>query len=131
MIFFVETIKFDLAFAKAVYNAFYDSEKRILDFNGRRYRCKTKWKGWPDGLDMENFELVQVGKDFLVFESGGDWQEMIPVALCLGRDSHGLVWSPFDSYVRDNRAKIKLGLQDLVKCVQSFAEDCQIAGPML
>jgi hypothetical protein len=130
MIRFIEKIKFDTAFAKSVYDAFYDSEKEKLDFYGKRY--KVKFAGWPEGLDMENFEIDGIGGDFIVFLSGGDWQELVPVKLCLKRDSRTLVWSPFDSYTRKSRAEIKLGCRDLINCVQGqMAEDCQIAGPVM
>jgi hypothetical protein len=129
---FIETIKFDPAFAKAVYDAFYDSEKQKLDFYGRRYRYKAKWDGWPDGLDMENFELDGINSNCLVFLSGGDWQEMVPVTLCLKRDSHKLIWAPFDSYIRKSSAEIKCGCKDLINCAKGqLGEDCQIAGPIM
>jgi hypothetical protein len=131
MVRFVESIKFDPAFAKAVYDAFYNLERQKLDFYGNRFRNKNKFEGWPDGLDMENFEVVYVGGDHIVFVSGGDWQEMIPVALQLKRDSKNLIWSPFDGYTKNSHTEISLGLQDLVSCVQGLDEDCQIAGPMM
>jgi hypothetical protein len=130
MIRFIETIKFEPIFAKAVYDAFYDSEKQKLDFYGKRY--ETKFDGWPDGLDMENFEIDYIGGNSLVFLSGGDWQEMVPVTLHLKRDSHKLIWSPFDGYTRSSAAEIKLGCKDLINCIQSqIREDCQIAGPIM
>jgi hypothetical protein len=130
MIRLIEVIKFDPVFAKAVYDTFYDSEKQKLDFYGKRH--ETKFDGWPDGLDMENFEIDSIGGKSLVFLSGGDWQEMVPVTLCLKRDSHTLIWSPFDGYTRSSPAEIKLGCQDLIKFVQSqIKEDCQIAGPLM
>jgi hypothetical protein len=131
MVRFVETVKFDPAFAKAVYDAFYDTERQKLDFYGNRFKNKNKFDGWPDGLDMENFEVVSVGGDRIVFVSGGDWQEMIPVALQRKRDSKKLIWNPFDGYTENNRTDISLGLKDLVNCVQALDEDCQIAGPMM
>jgi hypothetical protein len=127
---FIETIKFDPAFAKAVYDAFYDPKKEKLDFYGNRY--KVKIDEWPDGLSMENFEIDYIGTDSLVFLSGGDWQEMVPVTLRLKRDSHKLIWCSFDSYTRKSAAEIKLGCQDLINYVQSqIKEDCQIAGSMI
>jgi hypothetical protein len=116
MIRFIESIKFNPVFAKAVYDAFYDSEKQKLDFDGKRYR--VKFDKWPKGLDMENFEIDYIGPDSLVFLSGGDWQEMVPVTLCLKRDSHDLIWKPFDAYTRKSADEIKLGCQDLINCVQ-------------
>jgi hypothetical protein len=115
MIRFIETIKFDPAFAKAVYDAFYDPEKDKLDFYKIR---KIKIDGWPDDLSTENFEIKSISPNSLVFVSGGDWQEMIPVTLCLKRDSHKLVWSPFDSYTKKSSAEIKNGCRDLICCAQ-------------
>jgi hypothetical protein len=124
-------MKFNSPFAKAVYDAFYDSEKESLDFYGRRFKYKTKFDGWPDKLDMENFEIVYVGSDKIVFESGGDWQTPASVALCLKKDSHTLIWSPFESYTKNSQAEIKLRLQDLISWAQTLDEDCQIAGPLM
>jgi hypothetical protein len=131
MIRFIETIKFNPAFAKAVYKAFYDSDSQELAFYKKRFKYRKKFYGWPDSLDMENFEVASVSGDHIVFVSGGDWQEMAPVTLLLKQDSNNLIWRPFDSYVKDGNTKIKLGLQDLINYVQSLDEDCQIAGPMM
>jgi hypothetical protein len=117
MIRFIETIKFNPAFAKAVYDAFYNSEKKKLDFYGNRYHLDLD--GWPKGLDMENFEIDYIGPDSLIFLSGGDWQEMVPVTLCLKRDSRILIWKPFDAYTSKSAAEIKIGCQDLINFVQS------------
>ncbi|MDR2650116.1 MAG: hypothetical protein LBB94_10435 [Clostridiales bacterium] len=123
MIRFIETIKFNPAFAKAVYDVFYNTEKDKLDFYGKRYHLDLD--GWPKGLDMENFEIDYIGPDSLVFLSGGDWQEMVPVTLRLKRDSRKLIWCPFDSYPkRNSKIEIKLGLRDLINCTQSINEDC-------
>jgi hypothetical protein len=101
-----------------------------LDFYGKRH--ETKFDGWPDGLDMENFEIDYIGGNSLIFLSGGDWQEMVPVTLCLKRDSHKLIWKPFDAYTSTSAAEIKLGCQDLINYVQSqIKEDYQIAGAMM
>jgi hypothetical protein len=116
MIRFIETIKFNPAFAKTVYDAFYDSEKDKLDFYGKRYR--VKFDGWPKDLNMEYFEIDYIGPDSLVFLSGGDWQEMVPVSLCLNKNSHNLVWSPFDAYTKKSADEIKIGCRDLINCVQ-------------
>jgi hypothetical protein len=115
---FIETIKFNPAFAKAVYDAFYDPEKDKLDFYGKRYH--VKFDGWPKALDMENFEIDYIGPDSLVFLSGGDWQEMVPVTLCLKKDSRNLAWSPFDSYTRKSTAEIKIGCRDLINCAKNY-----------
>jgi hypothetical protein len=131
MVRFIESIKFDPAFAKAVYKAFYDPKLQKLDLYNRS-KYKRKFDGWPDGLDMENFEVVSVRGDSIVFVSGGDWQEMIPVSLCLKKDSNKLIWRPFDGYIEDSKDHIKFGLIDLVDLAQKeFNEDCQIAGPMM
>jgi hypothetical protein len=55
----------------------------------------------------------------LVFLSGGDWQEMVPVTLHLKRDSNKLVWNPFDGYTRRIAAEIKIGCRDLINFVQN------------
>jgi hypothetical protein len=131
MVRFIERIKFNPIFAKAVYDAFYDPEKEKFDFYGRRFQYKNKFDGWPDKLDMENFDIVHIGGDDLVFQSGGDWQHPASVGLSLKRNSHTLIWNPFEAYSHNSDAEIKLGLQDLISCVQSLDEDCQIAGPMM
>ena len=132
MVLFIETINFNHIFAKTVYDAFYDSEKNKLDFYGRRFKYKTEWDGWPEGLDMENFEIDYIGSDRLVFLSGGDWQEMVPVSLCLKKDTNKLIWCPFDGYTRKSATEIKLGCKDLINYIQrSMEEDCQIAGAMM
>jgi hypothetical protein len=117
MIRFIETIKFNPVFAKAVYDAFYDSEEQKLDFYGKRHNLK--FDGWPKGLDMENFEIDYIGSDSLIFLGGGDWQKMVPVTLCLKGDSHTLIWKPFDAYTSKSATEIKLGCQDLINCAQS------------
>ena len=132
MVRFIETIKFDPAFAKAIYDAFYDAEKQTLDFQGRRFKYAKAWKGWPDGLDLENFEIVGISSEEIVFESGGDWQEMIPVSLCLNK-SNKLSWKPFEPYtcIKKSYTEIKCAIQDLINCVKEMDEDTQIAGTML
>jgi len=131
MVVFVETVKFEPVFAKAIYDAFYDSEKQKLDFYGNRFKYKTEWEGWPKHLDMENFEIDGFSSDSLVFVSGGDWQEMVPVTLCLKRDTKKLIWCPFDSYTKKSATEIKSACQDLINCVQQLEEDCQIAATMM
>jgi len=126
---FIESIQFNPAFAKAVYDMFYDSENENLDFNGLRYEMMTKIDGWPKGLDMENFEMVSIGRDYIVFVSGGDWQEMIPVTLRLGKNTK-FIWSPFEPYTENSRTEIKCACQDLINYVKVMNEDCQIAGAM-
>ena len=130
MIRFVETIKFDQEFAKAIYDTFYDFEKEKLDFFGKRNYCIKKYKGWPDGLDAENFEVDAIYSNSIIFVSGRDWQEMIPVKLVLLNGK--LYWTPYDSYTKMGQIDIKCACNDLVKCVQGqIKEDCQIAGPVM
>jgi hypothetical protein len=121
MIRFIEAIKFDPAFAKAVYDAFYNPEKDKLDFYKiRKIKITDLAKdGWPKDLDMENFEIDSIGPDSLVFLSGGDWQEMVPVTLRLKKDSNKLIWSPFDSYTRKSATEIKVGCRDLINFIQN------------
>jgi hypothetical protein len=130
MVRFIESIKFDPAFAKAIYDVFYDPEDKRLDLRGGRF--KPSWKGWPDSLSIENLEVVSIGSDYLVFVSGGDWQEMIPVKLRLKPNTNKLEWKPFESYTKNSATEIKLGCQDLINCAEGqINEDCQIAGPMM
>jgi hypothetical protein len=131
MVRFIESIKFNPAFAKAIYNICYDPDKEDIYLN----KCSgfaRKLKGWPDGLNTENFEVVSVGSESITFVSGGDWQEMVPVKLQLIRDTTKLEWFPFDSYTRQSDIEIKSACKDLIKCVEGqMNEDCQIAGPMM
>jgi hypothetical protein len=130
MVRFIESIKFNSAFAKAIYDAFYDPEKEELDFYGKRFKYKKKWEGWPDGLDMENFEIDSLGSEHIVFVSGGDWQEMVPVALRLYKGK--LIWCPFESYTKKSNVEIKCACKDLISCAKGqIAEDCQTAGPAM
>jgi 8-oxo-dGTP pyrophosphatase MutT (NUDIX family) len=125
------SVKFNPAFAKAVYDAFYDSEKETLDFYGKRYKYKDKFDGWPDHLDMENFEICYIGSDCITFQSGGDWQDYATVTLCFKRDSHKLIWKPFDATSEDSQSEIKHKIKCLIDCARSLEEDCQIAGPIM
>jgi hypothetical protein len=113
MIRFIETIKFNPVFAKAVY----DSDRDRLDFYGRRRN--TKFDRWPKCLDMENFEIDYIVPDSLVFLSGGDWQETVPVTLRLKKDSHNLIWIPFDAYTSKSADEIKIGCRDLINWVKN------------
>ena len=130
MVRFIETIKFNPAFAKAIYNAFYDSEKEDLDFYGRRFKYKKEWEGWPHGLDMENFEIDSIHSESITFVSGGDWQDMVPVSLGLYKGK--LCWTPFDPRSNMSRTEINCACKDLINCAEGqINEDCQIAGPMM
>ena len=130
MVIFVESVQFNPDFAKAVYDAFYDPEREQLDFYGKRLSYKKKWEGWPEHLDMENFDLVGFGSDHLTFQSGGDWQEGASVSLYLKKGK--LCWVPFDAYTKRSRIEIKCACKDLINCAEGqINEDCQIAGSMM
>ena len=139
MVRFFETIKFDPEFVKAIYDNFYDSENDNLKF-----RKIKKYKGWPEDLSDENFELVSIGSDSITFVSCGDWQEAIPVKLQYKKDKNNFVWIPFEAYTKGSPEENELALNDLLKAAkkqleesfqetddEDYQEDCQIAGPIM
>ena len=126
----IETIKFNPAFAKAIYDAFYDPEEGKLDFYSSRFKYKKELEGWPDGLDMENFEVDSIHSESIVFVSGGDWQDMVSVSLGLYKGK--LCWTPFDPRSDMSRTEINCACKDLINCAEGqINEDCQIAGPIM
>ncbi len=49
--------------------------KKIYDGNRFISRAVYNIKGYPQGQDLENCELVNLGEDYLTISCGGDWQE--------------------------------------------------------
>jgi hypothetical protein len=71
----VEKIKRKNDFDQAFYNFFKNDEGKI-DLYGNRHKLQDLDK-YPKGLDLENFEIVDMGGDYATFEAGGDWQQMV------------------------------------------------------
>jgi hypothetical protein len=133
MVRFIEMVKFNPDFLKKVYDIFYDPEK---DKCNLCHRTKFKSiKGWPDGLDTENLELVSIGPDHITYWAGGDWQEGATVNLKL--DLNGkLKFIPFEYFPKKSSVEIKNAIADFNEqgralMESSRQEDCQIAGPMM
>jgi hypothetical protein len=55
-------------------------------------------KGWPERLDIENFELHSVGSDHVSFMAGGDWQQMVICSIVKDWNKDILKITPFDFY---------------------------------
>jgi len=100
-------------FAKLVYDFFWDEEKDWFDFYGRRFDMVKKIEGWPEKLDLENFEVNSVGVNYISFVAGGDWQEMVPVTLCKHFTQNKLVFKPFDAQLEMTSRRITDALRDL------------------
>jgi hypothetical protein len=65
-------------FAREVCNFFKDEEGNLnLHKTGRL----AELPGFPDGLDLENCELLRIDPDKIYFTGGGDWQQMINFAV--------------------------------------------------
>jgi hypothetical protein len=133
MVRFIETVKFKPDFIKQVYPLFYDSEKGQCNLC---WRAKFKsLKGWPEGLDTENLEIVSIGPDYITYWAGGDWQDGAVVNLQF--DGNGkLKFVPFEAYSKQSSPEIRNAIADfneqgqaLMECSQQ--EDCQIAGSMM
>jgi hypothetical protein len=134
MIRFIETVRFDANFAKKVYALFFDPRKGKCNLY---WRAKFKSiKGWPEGLDTENLEIVSFTSDSLTYWAGGDWQEGAEVTLQLDLKGGKLRWLPFDAYIKKSSAEIKNAVADLEEQGRSLIEsarqeDCQIAGTLM
>ncbi|GHV91206.1 hypothetical protein AGMMS50268_17090 [Spirochaetia bacterium] len=63
--------KFDQAFYE-----FFKNKDGDIDIFGNRYKL-THLEKYPKGLDLENFEIFDMGGDYVTFIGGGDWQDMV------------------------------------------------------
>jgi hypothetical protein len=61
-------------FEQALYD-FFKNDNGEIDVQGNRYKLQDL-DGYPKGLDLENFEIFDIGGDYVTFIGGGDWQEM-------------------------------------------------------
>jgi hypothetical protein len=134
MVRFIETVNFNPDFAKRVYSLFYDPEKGKCNLCSRR-KFKSI-KGWPEGLDLENLEIVSIGPDHITYWAGGDWQEGATVNLQLDTNGKRLKFIPFEFYSKKSPIEIKNAIADLNEQGQALMEssrqeDCQTAGPMM
>ena len=134
MIRFIETIKFNPSFISQVYKLFYNPDKGKCDLYWRK---KFKLiKGWPEGLDTENLEIVSIGTDYITYWAGGDWQEGATVNLQLDTNTNKLEWIPFEAFHKKSAIEIKNAIADLneqgrILSESDQNENCQIAGSMM
>lgn len=64
-----KSLDFDSLFIKL----FRDEKSGQIYIHKNRYNLK-KIEGFPKYVDLENCELISLGKDYAIFAAGGDWQ---------------------------------------------------------
>jgi hypothetical protein len=73
----------------------------------------AKLDGWPEGLDIENFEIYAAGDDFVCFIAGGDWQYMTLCSITKAWNKNSLKITPFDDHGEMNTADVKSALEKI------------------
>jgi len=94
------------------YTAFmklFAGEDGKIDIYGNKSKLKDL-DGFPQGLDLENCELIRYGKDIAYFEAGGDWQRGVVLGVGL-KDGKLAIVSKFD----DVRPQSKMERREVAK----------------
>jgi hypothetical protein len=95
-------------FAQILYKQFYIDGK--WKFSGNEI---AKIDGWPEKLDIENFELYAAGEDFVCFVAGGDWQQMVKVSVVKSFNKNILRIDPFYDYQEMSKKSLQAALEHL------------------
>jgi predicted kinase len=107
---------------------FYDAFKKVFgDNEGRLYSGRNGYKlkaldGFPKGVDLENCDIIRLGKDVVYFAVGGDWQQSLNVGVGM-RDGKLRIVSVFenvDLQKKTDMKQVKLAL-GISKSVQGKA----------
>lgn len=78
----------------AAFTKMFAGEDGKIDTYGNKSKLKDL-DGFPQGLDLENCELIRYGKDIAYFEAGGDWQRGVVLGVGL-KDGKLAIVSKFD-----------------------------------
>jgi hypothetical protein len=95
-------------FARLLYKQFFIDDK--WRFSGNEV---AKLDGWPERLDIENFEVYAVGDDFVCFSAGGDWQYTALCSITKAWSKNSLKITPFDYHKEMETADIQAALERL------------------
>lgn len=80
--------------------AFYD-----VYLKDSRYNLKDL-EGFPEGLDLENCDIVCIGNDFIQFEAGGDWQNPVSFSLVVSAQGEPRIAGLYESISKSPKKKI-------------------------
>jgi hypothetical protein len=70
------------------------------------YKKLKEVEGYPKGLDLENFEYLYVGDDYIKMCAGGDWQQMINFSFALlKKDNKPVIIDLYDGNVQKSYKK--------------------------
>jgi hypothetical protein len=97
-------------YAKLVYEKFYNKENDRWGWGGI-----SQIKDFPEHLDTENCDIIDITSEGIQFLTGGDWQSSIPVTLWIDHSEKELQIIPFTPYDKKEKGKIKLKLDELKK----------------
>ncbi len=116
-------------FAKLLVKHFWDVSKHDWDWpipTGMK-----KFKGWPENLDTENYELVAVGPDYITWKVGGDWQEQALVSLEKRVGSNTLWWRGFDYHKEQTAKENRAALEKIKQLgeIEKLDEDALVMPP--
>ena len=91
---------------------FYSEFKKVFgDNEGRLYSGRNGYKlkdleGFPKGVDLENCDIIRLGKDVVYFAVGGDWQQSLNVGVGM-RDGKLRIVSVFENVDRQKKTDMK------------------------
>jgi hypothetical protein len=95
-------------YAKLVYDKFYNKENDRWGWG-----TISQIKDFPEHLDTENCEIIDITNEGIQFKCGGDWQASIPVTLWIDNSKKELQIIPFTPYTDDPKDYIKSKLEEL------------------
>lgn len=96
----------------AAFMKMFAGEDGKIDIYGNKSKLKDL-DGFPQGLDLENCELIRYGKDIAYFEAGGDWQRGVAFGVGL-KDGKLAIVSKFDDVRPQDRMERKEVAKKLV-----------------
>ena len=86
----------DPKFMKAFYRVYLENS---------RYDLKDL-EGFPEGLDLENCDIVCIGNDFIQFEAGGDWQNPVSLSLVVSAQGEPRIADLYSSICKTPKKEI-------------------------
>jgi hypothetical protein len=99
-------------FAHEVYKFFKDENGNI---NLHKTNRLAELPGFPEGLDLENCELVRIDPDKIYFAGGGDWQQMVNFAVELKNGKLHITnkFEDVSGQDAEQRKRMKAALEDV------------------
>lgn len=86
----------DPKFMKAFYRVYLENS---------RYGLKDL-EGFPEGLDLENCDIVSLGKDHIQFSAGGDWQNPVSFSLVVSAQGEPRIADLYSSICKTPKKEI-------------------------